>query len=507
MKDQYMLEMKGICKAFPGVRALDHVDLCVKKGEVLALMGENGAGKSTLIKILTGVYEADEGEIILDGEKIDIHDVHSAQKAGISAVFQELNMIPYLSVAENIFIGRYPMKKNGSVDWNQLYTEAEKLMNGLDLHIDVRAILDSFGTATQQMVSIVRAVNWDAKLVVLDEPTSSLDANEVQLLFGIMRRLKEQGISIIFISHRLDEIFEICDSVTILKDGQLVGNYPIEALDKHSLVVKMVGREIQESRRRDQHGGLADDYLIELKHLSCFPRINDVSFGIRKGEVVGLAGMLGAGRTETAQLMFGCMQPDSGEILIEGKPAVIESPRKAIRYGFAYVTENRRTEGLITNMSVKNNTVLSSMRSVSNGLFINEKKRNQVVDDYIDKLRIKTPHANQKIRFLSGGNQQKVILARWLATHPRLIILDEPTRGIDVGAKQEVEKLVGEFADMGISVLYISSEIPELVRNCDRVIVLRDGRVIGKVDRDELDEDRILRMISEGSPDAAAKAE
>lgn len=493
---QHILEMKGICKSFPGVKALDNVSIQVKKGEILALMGENGAGKSTMIKIMTGVYSADAGEIIFDGKPVQIPDVASAQAMGLSPVYQELNMIPYLSVAENIYLGRYPKKARGDIDWKMLYRNAEQLMRDMDLDIDVHQTLDSFGTAAQQMVSIVRAISYDARLVLLDEPTSSLDAKEVHMLFSFMKKLKARGIAMIFITHRLDEVFQITDRIAILKDGQYMGTYDTCQMTKHDLVTKMVGREVNNESMRNAGAKFSDNFLIEVRHLKRFPKVTDVSFGIKKGEVVGLAGMLGSGRTETAQLLFGAAQPEEGSIFIDGKEVTLSSPREAIRQGFAYVTEDRRVEGLITNMSVKNNIVLSSMKCVQGRFFINNRKRNAVVNDYIEKLRIKTPHAEQKVRFLSGGNQQKVILARWLATNPRLIILDEPTRGIDVGAKQEVEKLVGEFAEKGISVLYISSEIPELVRNCDRVAVMRDGVSIGECLGDTLNEPAILRMIS-----------
>lgn len=496
MSNEYILEMKGICKSFPGVKALDNVSLQVRRGEILALMGENGAGKSTMIKIMTGVYAADEGEIVFDGQRVDIADVTVAQEIGLSPVYQELNLIPYLSVAENIYLGRYPKKKNGDIDWKKLYADAERLMKEMELDIDVRMVLENYGTAAQQMVSIVRAISYDAKLVLLDEPTSSLDAKEVRLLFGFMKRLKARGIAMIFITHRLDEVFEITDRIAILKDGVYEGTYDTRDMTRHDLVTRMVGREVGSESLRTPGRRASGDYLIEVRHLECRPKVADVSFGIRKGEIVGLAGMLGSGRTETAQLLFGVNQPTRGEIYVDGRRVEIPNARKAIAMGFAYVTENRRTEGLIGNMSVKNNIVLSSMKAVQGKFLINNRKRSAVVGDYIEKLRIKTPNAEQKIRFLSGGNQQKVILARWLATDPRLIILDEPTRGIDVGAKQEVEKLVAEFADNGISVLYISSEIPEMVRNCDRVVVIRDGSVIGECSGAALNEPDILKMIS-----------
>ena len=496
MEKNFLLEMKNIKKSFAGVNALKGVNFHVRKGEIHALMGENGAGKSTLIKILTGVYQADEGEIRMDGQKVHITDVQKAQKAGISPVYQELNMIPYLSVAENIFLGQYPRNKSGNIEWDKMYAAAEKILGDLDLDIDVRDQINGFGTATQQMISIARAASRECRLLVLDEPTSSLDCNEVSQLFKIVNKLKEKGVSVIFITHRLDEVFELTESITILKDGEYVGTFSTAGMTKEELVTRMVGRKVVEGSRTRAVREMRGDYFIEVEHLAKFPKVRDVSFGIKPGEILGIAGLLGSGRTETAQLLFGFSRMDAGVIKINGKDTVIASPKDAISKGMAFCTENRREEGIIPYMSVKNNIVVSSMKKISRGIVINKKQRNKVVGSYINTLKIKTPNDRQRIRFLSGGNQQKVILARWMATDPKLIILDEPTRGIDVGAKQEVEKLVLDFAEQGISVIYISSELSELVRNCDRIIVLRDGRNVGELSGDEIKEKSIMAMIA-----------
>lgn len=496
MEKEFLLEMKNIKKSFAGVNALKGVNFFVRKGEIHALMGENGAGKSTLIKILTGVYQADEGQIYMDGQPVHVTDVQKAQKAGISPVYQELNMIPYLSVAENIFLGQYPRNKSGNIEWDRMYEEAGKILRDLDLDIDVRAQLNAFGTATQQMISIARAASRECRLLVLDEPTSSLDGNEVSQLFKTVEKLRDKGVSVIFITHRLDEVFELSESITILKDGEYVGTFPTAGMTREELVTRMVGRQVVEGKRSREVREIKEDYFIEAEHLAKFPQVRDVSFGIRPGEILGIAGLLGSGRTETAQLLFGFSRMDAGTIRINGKAVTVESPKDAIRKGMAFCTENRREEGIIPYMSVKNNIVLSSMKKISHGIVINKKKQNKVVNDYIGALKIKTPNDRQRIRYLSGGNQQKVILARWMATDPKLIILDEPTRGIDVGAKQEVEKLVLDFAAQGISVIYISSELSELVRNCDRIIVLRDGRNVGELSGDEIKEQSIMAMIA-----------
>ena len=492
-----LVEIKDVSKHFPGVKALDHVSLSIRRGEVHALSGENGSGKSTLIKILTGVYTYDEGSIIFDGSPVAFKSTNESQKAGIGSVYQELNMIPYLSVAENIYIGDYPMGKTG-IDWKELYENAQKQLDSLNIDVDAKKQLNELSTAQQQMVSIVRAVSRDCKLIILDEPTSSLDTKEVKTLFSLVRQLKEKGVAFIFVTHRMEEIYQICDRITVLKDGQFIGTYQAEDLNQYQLVTLMVGREITQQRKQTYFSPEKDqNYVVEVRNLAKKPKVKDVSFGISRGEIVGLAGLLGSGRTEVAEMLFGSEMPDAGEILYEGILQKNISPTKAVRAGLAFCTENRRLDGIVPNMSVKNNIVLACMKQISRLGFVISRKRLALVNRYIEELRIKTPTPEQRIRNLSGGNQQKALLARWMATNPKLIILDEPTRGIDVGAKQEVERLVQQIASQGIGVLLISSEIPELVRNCDRVIVLREGEQVGELAGAQISEKAIMQIIAQ----------
>ncbi len=492
-----LVEIKDVSKHFPGVKALDHVSLSIRRGEVHALSGENGAGKSTLIKILTGVYTYDEGSIIFDGSPVAFKSTNESQKAGIGSVYQELNMIPYLSVAENIYIGDYPMGKTG-IEWKELYENAQNQLDSLNIDVDAKKQLNELSTAQQQMVSIVRAVSRDCKLIILDEPTSSLDTKEVKTLFSLVRQLKEKGVAFIFITHRMEEIYQICDRITVLKDGHFIGTYQAEDLNQYQLVTLMVGREITQQRKQTYFSPEKDqNYVVEVRNLAKKPKVKDVSFGISRGEIVGLAGLLGSGRTEVAEMLFGSEMPDAGEILYEGILQKNISPTKAVRAGLAFCTENRRLDGIVPNMSVKNNIVLACMKQISRLGFVISRKRLALVNRYIEELRIKTPTPEQRIRNLSGGNQQKTLLARWMATNPKLIILDEPTRGIDVGAKQEVERLVQQIASQGIGVLLISSEIPELVRNCDRVIVLREGEQVGELAGAQISEEAIMQIIAQ----------
>ena len=492
-----LVEIKDVSKHFPGVKALDHVSLSIRRGEVHALSGENGAGKSTLIKILTGVYTYDEGSIIFDGSPVAFKSTNESQKAGIGSVYQELNMIPYLSVAENIYIGDYPMGKTG-IEWKELYENAQNQLDSLNIDVDAKKQLNELSTAQQQMVSIVRAVSRDCKLIILDEPTSSLDTKEVKTLFSLVRQLKEKGVAFIFITHRMEEIYQICDRITVLKDGHFIGTYQAEDLNQYQLVTLMVGREITQQRKQTYFSPEKDqNYVVEVRNLAKKPKVKDVSFGISRGEIVGLAGLLGSGRTEVAEMLFGSEMPDAGEILYEGILQKNISPTKAVRAGLAFCTENRRLDGIVPNMSVKNNIVLACMKQISRLGFVISRKRLALVNRYIEELRIKTPTPEQRIRNLSGVNQQKTLLARWMATNPKLIILDEPTRGIDVGAKQEVERLVQQIASQGIGVLLISSEIPELVRNCDRVIVLREGEQVGELAGAQISEEAIMQIIAQ----------
>lgn len=494
---QYVLQMQGIVKNFSGVKALKGVDFSVYKGEVHALVGENGAGKSTLIKILTGVYPKDGGTIILDNEEVAVHSPFEAQKLGISPIYQELNLIPELTVAENIFLG-YAPKKKGVIDWRQMERAAEEAVAAMGIDVDVRAKVSSLGAAHQQMVAIVRAIQFDCKLMVMDEPTSSLDKKEVEALMRVIRELKRKGIAVIFISHRLDELFEICDRATILKDGSLVGTYEMSELTQEDMVVKMVGHSIEtRERHREAKERSDEEYIFEMSHVKWLPVIEDMSIKIRKGEVLGLAGLLGAGRTESAKVIFGYESPDSAEFRKLGKPVAITSTTDAIELGMGMCPEERRKEGIIPHMSVKDNLMLASLKKFSKMGFLSESDKQKYSEEYISKLAIKTPSPEQLIKNLSGGNQQKVILARWLITDPQMIILDEPTRGIDIGAKGAIEDIIQSLAAQGISILYISSEIDELVCNCDRVLVMREGRMVQELSNDEISRKNILKALAQ----------
>lgn len=498
MGNNYLLEMRQIDKQFPGVHALDHVNFRVRAGEIHALMGENGAGKSTLMKVLTGLYRKDAGEIVLDGEQVSFNSPLDAQRVGISTIYQEINLIPYLSIAENIYLGREPMKRTG-IDWKQVNQGAEEILREMGVEADVTQPLCSYGTAVQQMVAIARAISVQAKLIVMDEPTSSLDEKEVEILFRQMRKLKEKGIAIIFISHRLDEIFEICDMVTILKDGKLVSESPAAGLSKLELVSRMIGRDATDVLRRKNriYQGNGKASLLEVQGIADKAKLRGVSLRIRPGEIVGLAGLLGAGRTELAKVVFGDNTDYTGTLLVNGREARWKAPRDAIAKGFAYCSEDRKAEGIFPYMSVRENMTMAILPRIARRGLVNGSRQREIVDRYIKSLSIKTPGQEQLIRNLSGGNQQKVLLARWLCMKPQLIILDEPTRGIDIGAKAEIEALIQNIAGQGISVLLISSELEELVRNCHRVVVIRDGKNIGELESDMLTEENIMQTIAQ----------
>lgn len=497
---EVLLDIKGLEKTFPGVRALKGVNLTVNKGEIHALMGENGAGKSTLIKVLTGIYQKNGGTICFDGEEINARTPIEANEKGISTIYQELNLVLFQTVYENLFLGREPRTKFGSIDRKAMISEAKRILEELGIEIDVTRPLKNYSTAIQQMVAIARAVSINAKLVIMDEPTSSLDTHEVQVLFRIIRQLKSKGISVIFISHKLDEIFEICDRLTVFKDGEYVGDYDIGELNQLKLISLMVGKDTVELERNKQGYEFANAKVIaEMKDIRQGMRLNGINIEIKQGEVVGLAGLLGSGRTELAQVLFGSGMPDNGEIFWWGEKAGIHSPADAIKKGMGFCTEDRKTEGIIPHLSVRENITIALLPKLNSFGFVKTKEQDEIVRSYIDRLKIKTPTPEQAICNLSGGNQQKVLLARWMCMNPKLMILDEPTRGIDVGTKAEIEQLIQEFSKSGISVLMISSEIAELERNCDRIIVMREGRVIGELAGDQISQDKVMETIARGS--------
>ncbi|MDF2533277.1 MAG: Monosaccharide-transporting ATPase [Clostridia bacterium] len=500
-----LLTMKNICKYFTGVKALINVDFTLRQGEIHALMGENGAGKSTLIKVLTGVEKLDEGEIQLLGEKVQPKSTHEAQGIGISTVYQEVNLCSNLSVAENIFIGREPMKF-GKIAWKEMHKRAKMALEKLDVQIDVTQTLDSYSVAIQQMVAIARAVDVDAKVLILDEPTSSLDKKEVEKLFSIMRKLKGEGIGIVFVTHFLDQVYAVCDRITVLRNGEFVGEYQTKELPKVNLVAKMIGKDYEELnaaiKGKEDKANKKDfiqDVFLEAKGLGKKTEIDPYDVTIYKGEVLGLAGLLGSGRTEMARLLFGATKPDEGEIYIEGTKKNIITPLQAIKSEIAYCPENRKADGIIPDLSVRENIILALQSKRGWMKYIKRSEQEKIADDYINLLSIKTSSAEKMVKELSGGNQQKVILARWLLTQPKLLILDEPTRGIDIGTKTEIQKLVIEFANQGMSVIFISSELDEMLRTCSRMVVLRDRVKIAELTEDELETNVIMNTIAGGN--------
>ncbi|MFG1880138.1 sugar ABC transporter ATP-binding protein [Sphaerisporangium sp. NPDC049003] len=497
-----ILRMRGIGKRFPGVKALEGVDFRLLPGEVHALMGENGAGKSTLIKVLTGVHDIDEGRIELEGREVAFSSPPAAQRAGISTVYQEVNLCPNLSVAENIFIGREP-RRLGRIQWRETRRRAAELLKRLELDLDVSASLSSYSLAIQQMVAIARAVDIDARVLVLDEPTSSLDAGEVAQLFRVMRRLKDQGIAILFVSHFLDQVYEIADRMTILRNGRLVGEYRTSELPQVELVAKMIGRELADLERLESLPGEppARDGtpLVEARELGRTGAIEPFTLAVRRGEVVGLAGLLGSGRTEIARLLFGADHATTGSVRVDGEHASLRTPRAAMGHGIAFCSENRRAEGLIPDLTVRENLVLALQATRGWTRPLPRSRQEELVGEYIAALNIRPADPEQLVGNLSGGNQQKVLLARWLILRPRLLILDEPTRGIDVGAKAEIQRLVAELSAGGTAVLFISAELEEVLRLSHRIGVLRDHRLVARLDNGEsLTSAALMETIASG---------
>jgi ribose transport system ATP-binding protein len=500
--------MEGVDKRFPGVVALDGASLTVARGEVHAVVGQNGAGKSTLMKILNGAYRRDGGTVRLDGQLVDFHSPQDAQNAGVSTIFQEINLVPYRSIAENISMGREP-RRWGFLDSTRMNRDALRVLAQLGVHVDVRRPLGELNIALQQMVAIARAVSTNARIVIMDEPTSSLDEREVQVLFDVIRGLKANGTAVIYISHRLDELYEVCDRVTIMRDGQTIDDRPVAAVSKLELVARMLGKEIGEVRRSGATGferrgaRPAGDVLVEGRDLRG-DRLEDASVSVRSGEIVGLAGLLGSGRTEVARALFGA-DPVSGDVLLKGRKVRWRAPRDAIRAGIGLCVEDRKADGIIPHMSVRENLTLAALPTLSRHGVVDRAEQRKIVDRFIDRLGIKTAGPDQRIRELSGGNQQKVLLARWLCLTPSLLLLDEPTRGIDVGAKAEIQSLIDELADDGLGVLMISSELEELTEGADRVVVLREGRTVAEFDHAEIDQDTVMHAMAHGENSAVAQ--
>ncbi|WP_328507323.1 sugar ABC transporter ATP-binding protein [Streptomyces sp. NBC_00391] len=501
-----VLEMTGIVKEFPGVRALSGVDFRLFPGEIHALMGENGAGKSTLIKVLTGVYSLDGGTITLDGEPVRFASPLQAQQAGVNTVYQEVNLCPNLSVAENIFIGREPTRF-GRIQWKRLRKEAAELVDRLGLDIDVTAPLSSYPLAVQQLVAIVRSVGTGdgvgagTKVLVLDEPTSSLDRDEVLELFRLMRRLKDEGVAILFVSHFLDQIYEICDRMTVLRNGTLVGEHMVSELDQVGLIQLMIGKDLDQLEELHEHQLHADvgETLLHADGLGRTGGVAPFDLDIKKGEVVGLAGLLGSGRTELARLLFGADQPDSGKVTVGGKQVPMNAPNDAIGAGVAFCSENRKAEGLVPDLTVRENIILALQAARGWTRPIPAAQRDELVAKYIKALDIRPANPEARVGQLSGGNQQKVLLARWLITQPKLLILDEPTRGIDVGAKAEIQKLVVSLSEDGMAVLYIAAELEEVLRLSHTIGVLRDRKLVATLTNGpEITTSKILETIASG---------
>lgn len=495
-----LLQLRGVTKSFPGVKALAGVDFRVQAGQIHALMGENGAGKSTLIKVLTGVYRRDAGEALLEGRSVDPRSPEEAQKLGISTVYQEVNLVPYLSVAENICLGRQP-RRWGCVDWKQIHARARRALARLEVEIDVSETLANCSIAVQQLVAIARALDVSAKLLILDEPTSSLDEREVERLFSVMRKLKAEGLGIVFVTHFLDQVYAVSDRITVLRNGQFVGEYDAPKLPRLELISRMMGKDLSELDLRPPSVPQATERrqpLLQLSQLGRKGSVQAIDFAVARGEILGLAGLLGSGRTETVRLIFGADRPDCGSMSLDGVDVSPRSPRHAIRLGFGFCPEDRKIAGILPNLSVRENIVLALQANQGWMRFVSRARQDELAEKFISALGIRTPNSEQPVRLLSGGNQQKVILARWLASHPRLLILDEPTRGIDVGAKAEIEKLMAKLTGEGLAILFISSDLEEIVRNSHRVIVLRDRRKVGELSGAQISEKDIMHAIAEG---------
>ncbi len=501
MQEGVVLQMRGICKSFPGVRALQNVDFTLRKGEIHALMGENGAGKSTLIKVLTGVHAKNAGEVFVEGfeNAVTIKSPQDAQNMGISTVYQEISLCPNLSVAENLYIGR---TKGAMVSWKQMNEGTQKILQSLDIPASAQQQLGDCSIAVQQMVAIARAVDMECKVLILDEPTSSLDEQEVAKLFKLMRELKAKGVGIIFVTHFLDQVYEVCDRITVLRDGQLVGEYVIQDLPRVQLVSKMLGKELDDMASiRSEDAAPADDGsepILQAKQLASSAGIKPFDFFIRKGEVNGFTGLLGSGRSECVRAIFGADKITSGEVTVESKPVKIKKPVQAMKLGIGYLPEDRKRDGIVGDLSVRENIILALQ--VMRGFFrpFTRAQAEAFAEEYIKLLDIKTASTDTPIKSLSGGNQQKVILARWLLTNPKYLILDEPTRGIDVGTKVEIQKLVLKLAAEGKSVTFISSEIDEMLRTCSRLVVMRDRRVVGELSGSDLTQNKIMTTIAGG---------
>lgn len=490
-----VLEMRGIAKAYPGVVALHSVDFSVRPGEVHALIGENGAGKSTLMKILAGADTKDSGQIFIDGKESHIDTPQEAMRLGVSIIYQEFNLVPYMNAAENIFLGREPASVvPGLIDFGRMYSDAEKIIDELGVALDVRTPMNHLSVAQQQMVEIAKATSRKSRIIAMDEPSATLTDHELENLFGLIRRLKAEGVSIIYISHRLEEIFEIADRVTVLRDGELVATKDIAETNRADIIRMMVGRELSDSIPKI--AAEARDVALEVRNLNRAGVLHDINFQVRSGEILGIAGLVGAGRTEVARAIFGADPIDSGQIIMNGKPVTIHSPRRAISLGIGLVSEDRKALGLVLGMAVRENISLANLGVLSRLGFIKRRKEREIAESYVKDVLIKTPSIEQAVQNLSGGNQQKVVLAKWLFTKSKVLIFDEPTRGIDVGAKTEIYQLMNRLAAQGVAIIMISSELPEVLGMSDRTLVMHEGRIAGELSGKDATQERIMGLAT-----------
>jgi monosaccharide-transporting ATPase len=499
------IDVRSVSKHFAGVRALADVSLELHPGQVHALVGENGAGKSTLIKLITGVYRPDDGEVRYLGEPATFAHPRDAQAAGISTIYQEVNLAPMRSVAGNLYLGREPVNRFGLIDFRRMHRDARKVLAGYGITVDVRRQLGELGLGVQQMIAVARALSGDARVVIMDEPTSSLEPREVDLLLDVVKLLRRRQVAVLYVTHKLDEVFRICDRVTVLRDGSLVHTGPVAATTRLRLVAMMLGRDVDQIRRHgtttfdDHQREVTGTPVLRAEALTRRPLLDGVSVEVYAGEVVGLAGLLGSGRTETAKAIFGVEAVDAGTISVDGGSARRWNPAAAIRSGIGMVPEDRKSEGIVGELSVRDNIVLAALPRLTTAGFVSRRRQDAIVDTFVKRLRIKASSPDQRVRELSGGNQQKVLLARMLCLHPKVLILDEPTRGIDVGAKAEIQSLISELAALGLGVLLISSELEEVVEGAGRVLVLRDGAVVAVLRGDDVSEDHIMHAIAQAS--------
>lgn len=493
----HKLKVENIKKSFPGVLAVDNISFSLEEGEVLALLGENGAGKSTLTKMICGAYMPDEGSIYIDGVKQHFESSYDAMKAGVGMVYQELSMVGSMSVAENIFMNRQPITKYGNIKWDKLYSDTEELLKKFNLDINPKTLVKTLSVGTQQLLEILKAISFNPKVIILDEPTSSLADTEIDLLFKNIDKLKKEGYSFIYITHKLSEVFAIADRFMVMRDGKYIDSKSINEVNEIDIVTMMVGREIKDLYGEDhKNRSISEDCFFEVDNLSAEGLYNNITFGVRRGEIVGFAGLIGAGRTEMALGIFGAHKKDSGTVRLNGAEVQIDSPKDAIKHRIAYLTEDRKKYGLYLRSSVKANLIATNLKKFAKNGFM----KNKWIDDYagkeVERFRIATPSTKQTINNLSGGNQQKGLISMWLGIQPELLIIDEPTRGVDVGAKAEIYENIKRFSDQGKGVVVISSELPELIGLCDRVIVMHQGEIHGEIQKSELSEDLIMQMAT-----------